>query len=142
MTFDTPLVLAGPWRKPTQMLGDQEYGGHASIHDDATAEKLGFQAAPIEGPTHFSQFDPLLAEVWGRAWFERGCLSAHFVNMVVEGEDVRAFVDVPRQDVLLTRVWAEKRDGSIVLEATASIGDAGPTSVSYTHLTLPTILRV
>lgn len=91
--FDTPLYLCGPLREPKQMLADQEYSGHSSIHDDSMAEKLGFQAGPIEGPTHFSQFTPLLAEIWGKAWFERGCFSAHFQNMVVEGEQVRAFVE-------------------------------------------------
>ncbi len=43
------------------MLADQSYGGHNSIHDDAMAETLGFRAGPIEGPTHFSLFPPLLA---------------------------------------------------------------------------------
>ena len=38
--FDTPLVLRGPLREPRQMLADQEYGGHASIHDDRMAEIL------------------------------------------------------------------------------------------------------
>ena len=66
MTFDTPLSLVGPLRKPRQMLGDQEYGGHASIHDDEMAEKLGFRAGPIEGPTHFSLFPPLLEKIWAR----------------------------------------------------------------------------
>ena len=46
MSFDTPLSLAGPLRKPLQMLADQEYGGHSSIHDDAMAEKLGFRSGP------------------------------------------------------------------------------------------------
>src|SRR5690554_6128950 len=91
MSFDTPLYLCGPLREPKQMLADQQYSGHSSIHDDNMAEKLGFRAGPIEGPTHFSQFVPLLAEIWGRDWFERGCFSAHFQNMVVEGEQVRAF---------------------------------------------------
>ena len=63
--FDTPLVLYGPLRHPHQMLAEQEYGGHGSIHDDSIAEKLGFRAGPIEGPTHFSQFAPLLAQLWG-----------------------------------------------------------------------------
>ncbi|MFZ5718942.1 MAG: hypothetical protein ACOY5Y_05670 [Pseudomonadota bacterium] len=128
MTFDTPLALAGPRRKPQQMLADQEYGGHSSIHDDAMAEKLGFRAGPIEGPTHFSQFQPLLAKIWGQAWFERGCLSAHFLNMVVEGEEVRAFAEIPPEGATSTRVWAEKADGTPVLEASASVGPAaGPT---------------
>ena len=122
MSFDTPLVISGPLRAPRQMLADQEYGGHSSIHDDAMAEKLGFRAGPIEGPTHFSLFPPLLAQIWGQAWFERGCLSAHYQNMVVEGEEVRAFAEVPAAGVTHTRVWAEKADGTPVLEASASLG--------------------
>lgn len=126
--FDTPLALAGPLRQPRQMLQEQEYGGHSSIHDDDMAEKLGFTAGPIEGPTHFSQVVPLMAEIWGRDWFERGCLSAHYQNMVVEGEEVRVFAERPGAGVNRTRVWAEKADGTPVLEASASIGPgAGPT---------------
>ena len=128
MSYSTVLSLAGPLRRPRQMLGDQEYGGHSSIHDDAMAEKLGFRAGPIEGPTHFSQFQPLLARIWGQAWFERGCLSSHFLNMVVEGEEVRAFAEIPAEGATSTAVWAEKADGTRVLEASASLGpDAGPT---------------
>ncbi|WP_178102800.1 hypothetical protein [Pseudomonas sp. gcc21] len=128
MSFDTPLYLCGPLREPRQMLADQEYSGHTSIHDDSMAEKLGFRAGPIEGPTHFSQFVPLLVEVFGQAWFERGCFSSHFQNMVVEGEQVRAFVERPTAGSNRVRCWAEKADGTPVLEASASLGpDDGPT---------------
>jgi hypothetical protein len=122
MSFDTPLAICGPLRKPRQMLAEQEYGGHSSIHDDAMAEKLGFRAGPIEGPTHFSLFPPLLEHLWGRAWFERGCFSAHYQNMVVEGEEVRGFVQIPPAGVNSTRAWAAKADGTPVLEASASVG--------------------
>jgi len=122
MSFDTPLTLSGPLRAPRQMLADQEYGGHASIHDDAMAEKLGFRAGPIEGPTHFSLFPPLMAHIWGQAWFERGCISSHYLNMVVEGEETRAFAEVPAPGATITKVWAEKADGTPVLEASASLG--------------------
>ena len=128
MSFDTRLALAGPLRRPRQMLADQEYGGHASLHDDSMAEKLGFRAGPIEGPTHFSLFPPLLEKIWGNAWFEQGCISAHYLNMVIEGEEVRAFAEIPPDGAKTTRVWAEKADGTPVLEASASLGpDAGPT---------------
>jgi hypothetical protein len=126
MSFDTRLVLQGPLRQPRQMLADQAYGGHSSIHDDAMAEKLGFRAGPIEGPTHFSLFPPLLERIWGQAWFERGCISAHYLNMVVEGEATRAFAEMPAAGATVTRVWAEKADGTAVLEASASLG-AGET---------------
>jgi hypothetical protein len=128
MSFDTPLAICGPLRQPHQMLATQEYGGHTSIHDDAMAAKLGFAAGPIEGPTHFSQFVPLLAHVFDKAWFERGCFSAHYQNMVVEGEQVRAFLQLPAAGATRTRAWAQKADGTEVLEASASIGpDHGPT---------------
>jgi len=134
MSFDTPLVLRGPLRSPRQMLADQEYGGHASLHDDEMAKSLGFRAGPIEGPTHFSQFDPLLTRIWGRAWFERGCISAHYLNMAIEGEEVRAFAEMPKPGALSTRVWAEKADGTPVLEASASVGPIHPPTLRETRM--------
>ncbi len=129
-SFDTPLVLSGPYRSPKQMLATQEYDGHLSIHDDKTAETLGFKGAPIEGPTHFSQFVPLLTEIWGQQWFESGCLSSHFQNMVIESEEVKAFVQLPQNDEKQVSVWAEKKDGTPVLTGTASIGtDHDPTAL-------------
>ena len=120
----------GEFRRPRQMLDSQEYGGHASIHDDEMAADLGFSGAPIEGPTHFSQFAPLLHDLFGDAWFERGCISAHYQNMVVEGEEVRAFVEPLAPGATLTRIGAEKRDGTPVLTGTASIGpDHGETEI-------------
>jgi hypothetical protein len=123
--FTTATALCGPLRQPRQMLADQVYDGHKSIHDDAMAADLGLRAGPIEGPTHFSQFDPLLFQLFGQAWFETGCISAHYQTMVVEGEEVRAFVQPPTAGALHTRIWAEKRDGTPVLTGTASVG-AGP----------------
>lgn len=102
------------------MLEHQTYDGHVSIHDDAMAADLGFSGAPIEGPTHFSQFIPLLHEVFGNRWFETGCISVHYQNMVVEGEEVRAFVEQTATENQCT-IWAEKKDGTPVLTGTASI---------------------
>lgn len=120
--FDTAVALCGPLRAPRQMLAEQTYDGHKSIHDDAMAADLGLRAGPIEGPTHFSQFDPLLFQLWGPTWFETGCISAHYQTMVVEGEQVRAFVQPPAPGARFTRLWAEKADGTPVLTGTASVG--------------------
>ena len=137
MSFETPIYLCGPPRKPLQMLVDQKYSGHASIHDDAVAEKLGFRAGPIEGPTHFSQFTPLCAYLWGQSWFEQGFISAHYQNMVVEGEEVRAFVALPHNGATSTTAWAAKVDGTPVLEASVSIGPtAGGTLLEQRMKTL------
>ena len=122
MTFTTPLVIRGPLRKPAQMLQEQEYGGHASVHDDAQAAKLGLRGAPIEGPTHFSLYPPLLERIWGKDWFENGCISAHYQNMVIEGEETQAFVEWPEPGAKITKAWCIKGDGTPVHEASASVG--------------------
>ncbi|MCH8850706.1 MAG: hypothetical protein IIC89_07765 [Chloroflexi bacterium] len=123
--FGTALTISGPYRAPRQMLATQEYGGHKSIHDDGMAEELGFKGAPIEGPTHFSQFVPLLHQLWGRDWEEHGCISAHYKNPVVEGEEVRAFVETTEHPNY-ARIWAEKKDGTPVLEGSATLGPDHP----------------
>ncbi|MFP6806670.1 MAG: hypothetical protein VB957_05755 [Pseudomonadales bacterium] len=130
-TFDTEIqeqdgVINGPFRFPIQMLADQEYGGHLSIHDGDQAQELGFSGAPIEGPTHFSQFDPLLYQIWGQQWYEFGCISSHFKNVVVEGDEVQAFVELPADDAKITKIWAHKKTGELVLEGTASLGPDHP----------------
>ncbi len=122
--------IYGEFRRPRQMLGTQEYDEHLSIHDDKMAEDLGFSGAPIEGPTHFSQFVPQLHDIFGDAWFERGCISAHYQNMVVEGEEVRVFVESIEDGATITRIGAEKRDGTPVLTGTGSLGpDHGETEI-------------
>lgn len=121
-------VLQGALRSPVNLLTEQKYAGHKSLHDDAEAARLGIKAGPIEGPTHFSQFVPLLAGVWGNAWYERGCFSAHFLNMVFDGEKVRAEIDRPAPGATRTLARAFKEDDTPVLEASASIGpDHGET---------------
>ena len=111
------------------MLEEHTYEGHVSIHDSSMANNLGFDGAPIEGPTHFSQFDPLMFKLFGQAWFETGCISAHYQNMVVEGEEVRVFGTL-NNDRKSAIIRAGKRDGTPVLTGSASIGpDHLPTTL-------------
>ncbi|MGI6245881.1 MAG: hypothetical protein ACOYJQ_08950 [Pseudochelatococcus sp.] len=131
--FDTPIEeagneLKGPFRAPRQMLGSQSYDGHASIHDDATAQKLGFRGGTIEGPTHFSQFDPLAARLFGEDWFESGCISSHFRNPVFEGDKVRAIVSLPETHLQRAAIRMEREDGLEVLRGTISVGPDHPPS--------------
>jgi hypothetical protein len=118
-------LLVGPWRSPKQMLHAQVYDSHASIHDDATAQKLGFQGGTIEGPTHFSQFAPLCERIWGKAWFETGCLSAHYRNPAFEGEEVQASIEKPKPGQTTCAIGMTKRDGTEILRGTASVGGDG-----------------
>jgi hypothetical protein len=131
--FATPIetvdgVLRGPLRQPRQMLASQEYDGHASIHDDATARKLGFQGGTIEGPTHFSQFAPLGFAAWGERWLREGCLSVQYRAAAYEGEKVRALMKAPGDGQTQAEIWMEREDGLEILRGTASVGREAPPS--------------
>ena len=137
--FDTAIsesgnLLMGPWRSPKQMLHTQTYDSHASIHDDATAQKLGFQGGTIEGPTHFSQFAPLCERIWGKAWFETGCLSAHYRNPAFEGEEVQASIEMPAPGATACVIGMTKRDGTEILRGTASVGGNGMETALHKRL--------
>jgi hypothetical protein len=127
-------LLVGPWRSPKQMLHAQVYDSHASIHDDATAQKLGFQGGTIEGPTHFSQFAPLCERIWSQAWFETGCLSAHYCNPAFEGEEVQAKIEKPKPGQTICAIGMTKRDGTEILRGTASIGGDGTETALHLRL--------
>ncbi|MCW1384470.1 hypothetical protein OLX02_16735 [Novosphingobium sp. KCTC 2891] len=150
--FDTPVTrdgatLAGPWRSPRQMLSEQSYDGHASIHDDATAQKLGFKGGTIEGPTHFTQFEPLAYELWGERWFREGCISVHFRAPVFEGEQVRALIVTDPATPDRAAVRMEREDGTEILVGSIEVGrDNGPTALEarlagLSRLADPVILR-
>jgi len=131
--FDTPITdleteIVGPMRAPLQMLASQTYDGHASIHDDNTAQKLGFKGGTIEGPTHFSQFDPLAVHLFGEAWFETGCISVQYRNPVFEGENVQAVASKPQDGARRSEIRMEREDGAAILQGTLSIGPDHPPS--------------
>jgi hypothetical protein len=144
---ETAESLIGPWRQPRQMLNAQVYDSHASIHDDATAQKLGFRGGTIEGPTHFSQFAPLCERLWEKSWFETGCISAHYRNPSFEREQVQAIVAKPEPGQTQCKIQMVKRDATEVLRGTASVGrDAPVTALDHRltelkPLTDPVILR-
>src|SRR6266404_7832278 len=133
-TTERDSLLFGPWRRPAQMLHAQVYDSHASIHDDATAQKLGFQGGTIEGPTHFSQFAPLCEKIWGKAWFETGCLSAHYRNPAFEGEEVQATIATPKPGEKSCTIGMTRRDGTEILRGTASVGQDGTETALHQRL--------
>lgn len=129
--FDTPIEdtgaeLIGPLRTPHQMLAAQQYDNHTSIHDDATAQRLGFKGGTIEGPTHFSQLVPLCVAIWGPDWLAHGCLSAHYRNACYEGEKVRAILAKPPRGAVQALVRMVREDGLEILRGTASLGSNTP----------------
>jgi hypothetical protein len=110
---------AGPVRHPRNLYA----GSAGSIHDDATATRLGFRGGTVAGSVHLDQFPPLLVRAFGEQWFETGSLSVYFRNATTDGEPVQAFVAAPADGSdQQVQVWMTQPDGTLVAEGTASIG--------------------
>jgi hypothetical protein len=97
--------------------------GAGSVHDDATATKLGFRGGTVAGSIHMDQYVALLVDVWGREWFERGGLSLYFINATVDGEAVRCTADSGNAGAGQFDVAMFRDDGLPVSAGTASMYD-------------------
>lgn len=94
-----------------------------NIHDDSTAQKLGFKGGTIAGSIHMDQFVPVLLDAFGDRWFETGSLSLSFRNATISGEPVIAMVgEIPGGDDVQVAVRMERPEGELVAEGTASVG--------------------
>ena len=125
MSAETELrdhVFVGPLRRSENNARNVK----GSIHDDATATKLGFRGGTVAGSIHLELFPPILLKAFGPRWFERGTISMYFLNATTDREAVRAFVKEPPHDASDAQVdiWIERDDCMRVAEGTASVGNA------------------
>lgn len=114
----TDGVITGP------LWAGRNWAAHAgagSIHDDDTANKLGFRGGTVPGDVHMNQFPATLRRVFGDVWFERGHLSLNYKNATVDSERVQVVVDPPVGETASVRMLRE--DGMLVCEGTAGIGE-------------------
>ncbi len=115
-------VISGPVRNPQNSAIN---AGAGSIHDNATAQKLGFRGGTVAGSLHMEQFPPLLTEALGNEWLSTGSQSLYFKYATTDGEPVQAFVQRPtgatgnRQ----IKIWMDNPAGERICEGTASVGE-------------------
>ena len=117
-------TITGPWRRPINPSANEKGG----IHDDATAQDLGFKGGTIAGSIHMEQFPPLLVEHFGAAWWSRGGMSLYFKTATIENEPVCCKLEP--LDERRARIWMENEAGAVVMEGTASLGDDPESEVS------------
>ena len=135
MLNDTPLaatecedgVIAGLLREPRNL----EQALKGSIHDDATAVKLGLRGGTVAGSLHMEQFPPLLTHLFGQRWWQTGGLSLYFRYATTDREKVQCFARRPEPDPAANgdaraEVWMDHEDGHRVAEGTASVGKPDP----------------
>lgn len=119
-------VITGPLRRSV----NNSHNAKGSIHDDATASRLGFRGGTVAGSIHNELFVPLLLRAFGKAWFEHGTLSMYYMNATTDREAVRAFLKEPppgSRDVQVD-AWVQRDDGMQVAQGTASAGNPGVAS--------------
>jgi len=112
---DAARVWTGNFRKPRNSAAQAK----GSIHDDATASKLGFKGGTVAGSIHMDQFVPGLVEIYGPRWFETGAMSLYFTQATVDSEAVRATVEAGDERCRLTM---HNEAGAQICEGTASLG--------------------
>jgi len=114
-------VLVGPLQRSV----NNSQNAKGSIHDDATASKLGFRGGTVAGSIHNELFPPLLVEAFGQQWFERGTLSMYYMNATTDREAVRAHLKQPPAGARDAQVeaWVTRDDGMQVAQGTASVGN-------------------
>lgn len=110
-------TLTSEWRRPTNTSAD-EAGG---IHDDKTAQKLGFSGGTVAGSLHMEQFPPLLVAHFGEEWWRRGGMSLYFKQATFDGDPVRCLFE-PESDTR-GKIWMENEACDLIMSGTASLGD-------------------
>jgi hypothetical protein len=135
---DVTKIVRGRTVRPT----NADYNDPGGIHDDATAQELGFRGGTIAASAHLDTFVPVLLNVFGDEWFRTGSLSMYFRHATTDGEPTHAFVELPGvlgDELPLqecqVRAVLEMSDGTLVGEGTASVGSPGePTALESRDL--------
>jgi len=115
---DQDGVLQGPVRTPRNSA---RHLGAGSIHDDATAQKLGFRGGTVAGSLHMEQFPPLLIEALGEEWLRTGGMSLYFKYATTDNEPVQAFVRRGQPGDDHVEIWMEDEHSNRVADGTANI---------------------
>ena len=129
MTYDIEIkdgFAIGPWREQLNLWTNLK----TSIHDDATAQKVGMRGGTIPGTMHLNLFPPLFLKIFGKEWFETGSLSLYYLFATLHKEKVRAVIALPPENSKNAQVEArvEMEDGKLTAKGTVSIGNPGETS--------------
>lgn len=115
-------VFSGPVRRPA----NASKLAAGSIHDDATAQRLGFRGGTVAANIHFEQFPPLMEAVLGAGFARTGGLSLYFLSPTTDGEPVQAFARA--QAPGRAEVWMLNAEGAKVCEGTAVLSGPDPFS--------------
>jgi hypothetical protein len=120
----TPLPEIVSHAKNVQARQDRTF--EKNIHDDHSAQQLGFKRGFVAGGQSIGWLSRMLVDFFGKTYFETGRFDCTFVAPVFDDEDI--FVrGVVRERVpedggvrLICDVWLEKGDGTKAVVGTGS----------------------
>jgi len=114
------------WQQPINRWAEQP----GSIHNDAVATKIGMRGGTIPGTVHLDHFVPIIQQIWGLKWFQRGAISMYYTYATTHKEDVRAAIKKPAGgDNVKVDGWLETPEGTMVAKGSLSVGD--PAEANY-----------
>lgn len=90
------------------------------IHEDSVARTLGFRGGLVPGVDVYAYLTQGPVREWGRAWLERGTITARFLQPVYDG-DVVAVAGTAEGGLALT-----DPAGTVCATARAALPDAAP----------------
>jgi len=115
MSVAEGLVWTSEFRSPRNSASEVK----GSIHDDATASRLGFRGGTVAGSIHMDQFVPGLLKLYGDTWFQTGGMSLYFTKATTDSEPVKAVVEA---GVDRARLSMHDVTGDQICVGTANLG--------------------
>ena len=109
------------------------------IHDDAVAQRFGFTGGFVPGTEVYAYLTHAPVAAWGRAWLERGQMSARFDKPVYDGAPVEIFArETPDNGLAIT---CESGGGTCASASAHLPGETGPCPdpADYPRLALPAL---
>jgi hypothetical protein len=125
---DLPIGSAIPDNKKIahNPYNESNRGSEQNIHDDAVAQRLGFQRGFVAGGQSIGMISESLLAFFGPEYFRSGQFQATYVAPVFE-EDAITIKGTVKEKVpegdrtrLVCDVWMEKADGTKAVVGTAS----------------------
>lgn len=96
------------------------------IHGDEIARQFGFTGGLVPGVGVYAYMTQPIAAALGRAWLERGFMTAKFLKPVYDGERVRVRATIKREEPLLIEIELTGADGAVRALGTAGFPGETP----------------
>lgn len=120
-------TIDGPLKTISIEMCQKFSGPHKNYHNDVEeARKLGFPDIVVQGMMPLCFISEMMTRRFGAGWFAGGRMNVNLVNVLWQGEAVRAggvvreLQETGDRERAVLDVWCEKSEGTKVVAGTAS----------------------